>query len=186
MGPMTVKTQRWKLFLSLFFLNAVWSGADAFAQTFSRTSLPQVELSELVNAPVPASMESLPPAPAPASAMNAVIIAKKPVPHKQHSFFDRKNNLLMATSAVTLALDGLSTQRFLAYPNCRELNPIARPFVGTRAGTAGYFGLSFVGELALMRLAHKRNHHLLERIIPMFVIGSESSMVYNNYSLSTR
>ena len=124
----------------------------------------------------------------PVSSAEPAVLLVKPKPRKpQHaSFFDTPNKLLLAGSATAIALDGLSTQHFLANPNCHELNPIARPFVNSRAGAAAYFGVSYAGEVFLMRLAHKHNYHLIERMIPMLVIGSESSMVYNNYSLSMR
>lgn len=111
----------------------------------------------------------------------------KPAVHKQHArFLDRKNNFLIGASAAVIALDGLSTQRFLANPSCYEINPVARPFVRSRFGSSAYFSGSFIGEVAAMRLAHKHNHHLLERIIPALVVGSEGFMIYHNYHLAQR
>jgi hypothetical protein len=63
-----------------------------------------------------------------------------------------------------IALDGLSTQRFLANPSCYEINPIARPFVRSRFGSGAYFSSAIAGEVAAMCLVHKHHHHLLEHI----------------------
>lgn len=193
---MTLPSHCWKLVIAVLFLGSV----NAFAQHAAQiepgvpivvSSLPESEnLSDKMpwihfyrftadNNTGALPLNSAEPA-------GAILPVRKTIPLKQHSFFDTSNKLLLATSATTIALDGLSTQRFLANPNCHELNPIARPFVNSRAGTAAYFGVSFAGEVFLMRFAHKHNHHLLERLIPMLVTGSESSMVYNNYSLSQR
>ena len=43
----------------------------------------------------------------------------------------------------SLSADALSTQKGLAYPGFHEMNPIARPFVQTRAGGAVYSAGSF-------------------------------------------
>jgi hypothetical protein len=187
-----LQTQYWKVVVILLLL----AGTRMFAQHNDQiASEPQLatgddgkgsttELAALLNTSAPAQIDFLPLLSSPS---NAFITPAKPVIRKPHAtFFDKKNNFLIGTSAVTIALDGLSTQRFLADPNCHEMNPIARPFVHSRVGSGAYFGVSFAVELALMRIAHKRNHHLLERIIPMLVTGSESYMLYNNYSLSRR
>jgi len=58
--------------------------------------------------------------------------------------------------AATLSADALSTQRGLAYPGFREMNPIARPFVQTRAGGAIYTAGSFAVLAGGMYVAHKK------------------------------
>jgi hypothetical protein len=116
-----------------------------------------------------------------------LITPVRPAVGKEHArFFDRKNNFLIGASAAVIALDGLSTQRFLANPSCYEMNPIARPLVRSRFGSSAYFSSSFAGEVAAMRWAHKHNHHLLEHVIPAVVIGSEGFMIYHNYHLTQR
>lgn len=182
---MTPQISYWKLTVAIVFLGySLLGSTNSLAQTIHKAAPESPrEIATLFDAPMPVSSSSMTVTTPPASG----IVVVKPVARKQHTnFFDRKNNFLIGASATAIAFDGLSTQRFLADPNCHELNPLARPFVGSRAGAVGYFGLSFAGEVALMRLAHKLNHHRIERIIPMLVIGSESSMVYNNYSLSHR
>lgn len=61
------------------------------------------------------------------------------------------------------------------------MNPIARPFVQTRSGaaiySAGSFGLLATG----MYVAHKTNHHKLERILPFAVGGWEGLLSFRNY-----
>lgn len=189
-----LRTQCWKVVVILLLL----AGARALGQrndqiksesplavtTADDGKRAATELSALLDTSAPTHIDFLP---LPVSPAATFITPAKPTVRKPHAtFFDKENNFLIGTSAITIALDGLSTQRFLANPNSHEMNPIAKPFVHSRAGSAAYFGVSFAGELALMRLAHKRNHHLLERIIPMLVTGSESYVLYNNYSLSRR
>jgi len=189
-----LQTQCWKVVVILLLLagiRAVGQSNDQIkfesplvVSTADDSKGSAAELFALLDTSAPAHIDFLPLVSSPATAL---ITPAKPAARKPHAkFFDKENNFLIGASAVTIALDGLSTQRFLANPDCHEMNPIARPFVHSRAGSAAYFGMSFAGELALMRIAHKRNHHLLERIIPMLVTGSESYVLYNNYSLLRR
>ncbi len=76
----------------------------------------------------------------PASAKPPVTLRPAPPEHK---LFDRKNTVAMACVAASLAGDGWSTQRALAMPGAYEVNPLARPFVGSRAGEIAYSGASF-------------------------------------------
>lgn len=194
-APVTLQTQCWKLVIAVLFLGSANTFAQHTAQAAPGTPLVLSAFSEEDSLSdkmpwvhfyrfTPGNHDGALPSSTTEPA-RAILPVKTKAP-SQHAFFDSTNKLLLATSATAIALDGLSTQHFLANPNCHELNPIARPFVNSRAGTAAYFGVSFAGEMLLMRIAHKHNHHLLERLIPMLVIGSESSMVYNNYSLSQR
>lgn len=189
-----LRTQCWKIIVILLLLAGTRAIGQSNDQINSESALAvttaddgkgsAAELVALLDISAPAHIDFLPLLSSPTTVF---ITPAKPAACKPHAtFFDKKNNFLIGASAVTIALDGLSTQRFLANPSYREMNPIARPFVHSRAGSAAYFGMSFVGELALMRLTHKRNHHLLERIIPMLVTGSESYVLYNNYSLLRR
>jgi hypothetical protein len=194
-GRVMLQTQCWKIVVILLLLAGTKALGQRNDQIPSESPLAALanedgskgsaaELIALLDTSAPAHIDFLPLLSSPAATFAT---PAKPAVRKPHAtFFDRENNFLIGASAITIALDGLSTQRFLANPNSHEMNPIAKPFVYSRAGSAAYFGVSFVGELALMRIAHKRNHHLLERIIPMLVTGSESYVLYNNYSLSRR
>jgi hypothetical protein len=189
-----LQTQYWKVVVILLLLAGTRALGQNNDQIKSESPLAvttandgkgsAAELVALLDTSAPAHIDFLPLLSSPTTVF---VTPAKPAVHKPHAkFFDKENNFLIGTSAVTIALDGLSTQRLLANPNCHEMNPIARPFVNSRAGSAAYFGASFAGELALMRVAHKHNHHLIERIIPMLVTASESYVLYNNYSLSRR
>lgn len=189
-----LRTQYWKIVTIVLLLTGIRALAQhneiaseplrAAIATADNSKEPGPELVALLDTSAPSHIDFLPLLSSPATAF---ITPAKPVVRKPHArFFDKENNFLIGTSAITIAMDGLSTQRFLSNPNCREMNPIARPFVQSRVGSIAYFGASFAGEVALMRFAHKHNHHLLERIIPMLVTGSESYVLYNNYSLSRR
>jgi hypothetical protein len=189
-----LRTQCWKIVVILLLLAGTRAEGQSNDQINSESALAVTTADDgkgsvakfvaLLDTSAPAHVDFLPLLSSPATVF---ITPAKPAARKPHAtFFDKENNFLIGASAVTIALDGLSTQRFLANPSYREMNPIARPFVHSRAGSTTYFGMSFAGELALMRFAHKRNHHLLERIIPMLVTGSESYVLYNNYSLLRR
>ena len=75
--------------------------------------------------------------------------------------------------AIGLAGDAWSTQRALAYPGVREANPLARPFAASSGGQAVYSGGSLGLLLGGMYLAHKTNHHKLERAVPLALAGWE-------------
>src|SRR5260370_41180725 len=113
--------------------------------------------------------------------------APMPVPARpartenDHPFFDFKNSMAIGAFSVSLAGDSLSTQRLLDYPGYRERNPIARPFVGSRAGTTVYSGGSLGIMMGGMYLAHKTHHHKLERIIPFAMAGREGFVSARNY-----
>ena len=107
-------------------------------------------------------------------------IKLKPQP-RTHSFFDARNQLGFATLGASLTADALSTQKGLAYPGFVEMNPIARPFVQSRAGAAVYNAGSFGLMAGLMYWAHKKEHHKLERILPMAVGSWEGLLSMRNY-----
>lgn len=98
-----------------------------------------------------------------------------------HSFFDARNRLGFATLGASLTADALSTQKGLAYPGFHEMNPIARPFVQTRVGAAAYNAGSFGLMAGIMYWAHKKEHHKLERILPLAVGGWEGLLSFRNY-----
>ena len=87
-----------------------------------------------------------------------------------HRFFDVKNIALTGLESGALLADGMYTQRALKqYPEFfREADPIARPFVmrgwpGQIAGGALFVG----GDVVLRYLLHRKNHHRLERVLPL-------------------
>jgi hypothetical protein len=98
-----------------------------------------------------------------------------------HSFFDARNRLGFVTLGASLTADALSTQKGLAYPGFHEMNPIARPFVQTRLGAAAYNAGSFGLMAGIMYWAHKKEHHKLERILPLAVGGWEGLLSFRNY-----
>jgi hypothetical protein len=131
----------------------------------------------------PASPAADAPAALPAAATlpaapSAVITLNAPRPHR---FFDVRNSLGLAALAATLSADALSTQKGLAYPGFREMNPIARPFVQTRAGAAAYSAGSFALLAGTMYVAHRTRRHKLERILPFAFAGWEGWLSARNY-----
>jgi hypothetical protein len=108
------------------------------------------------------------------------VIKLQQQPHS-HSFFDARNRLGFATLGASLTADALSTQKGLAYPGFHEMNPIARPFVQTRVGAAAYNAGSFGLMAGIMYWAHKKDHHKLERILPLAVGGWEGLLRFRNY-----
>jgi len=110
----------------------------------------------------------------------AALITLK-TPPRTHSFFDARNTLGFATLGASLTADALSTQKGLAYPGFVEMNPIARPFVQSRTGAAVYNAGSFGLMAGLMYWAHKKEHHKLERILPLAVGSWEGLLSARNY-----
>jgi hypothetical protein len=119
-------------------------------------------------------MNALPAAP------SAVVILKKKQP-ETHRFLDTTNTLAIGSMAAGLSADALSTQKGLALPGFYEMNPIARPFVGSRAGAAAYSAGSFGLLTGAMYVAHKKGHHRLERILPFATAGWEGLLSFRNY-----
>jgi len=63
------------------------------------------------------------------------------------------------------------------------MNPIARPFVQTRAGGAIYTAGSFAVLTGVMYVAHKKGFHKLERILPFAFAGWEGWLSARNYQV---
>ncbi len=91
-----------------------------------------------------------------------------------HKFFDARNAFAAGAFALGVAGDSWSTQRALQYPGTREANPLARPFVSSRTGEAIYSGGSLGLLMGGMYLAHRTNHHKVERIVPWALAGWEA------------
>ncbi|HKT52401.1 MAG TPA: hypothetical protein VJV96_19015 [Candidatus Angelobacter sp.] len=107
----------------------------------------------------------------------------KPTRELQHRFFDVQNTFGLSALAAGLTADALSTQKGLGLPGFHEMNPIARPFVQSRAGAAVYSAASFAFMGGSMYLAHKTNHHKLERVLPFAIAGWECFLAVRNYHL---
>jgi hypothetical protein len=108
------------------------------------------------------------------------LITPKTAP-PEHKFLDLRNSLAFSAVAASLTADSLSTQKGLAYPGFYEMNPLARPFVKTRAGGAAYSAASFSLLAGAMYVAHKTHHHRVERILPFAVAGWEGLLSARNY-----
>lgn len=100
-----------------------------------------------------------------------------------HTFFDLRNSAAFVAVAAGLTGDALSTQKGLGLPGFHEMNPIARPFVQSRTGAAFYSAASFALMGGAMYLAHKTNHHKLERVLPFVIAGWEGFLAARNYHL---
>src|ERR1700743_2672929 len=123
-------------------------------------ALPPITAALLPAAPIP--VMPMPPVEfMPAAAEGFVILKKQPPVHK---FFDVRNSLGLTAMASSLIADAVSTQKGLAYPGFHEMNPIARPFVQSRAGAAAYSAGSFALLSGIAYTAHKTGHHKLEQI----------------------
>jgi len=122
----------------------------------------------------PSVVLTAPPAPP------AAMIKLKPRP-TEHRFFDATNTLALSSLAAGLTLDAVSTQKGLSYPGFYEMNPLARPFVSSRAGAAVYSAGSFALLAGGMYLAHRKGHHKLERIVPFAIAGWEGLLGARNY-----
>jgi len=115
---------------------------------------------------------------------------KAPAPKR--SFFSTTNNLSLASSAATLALDGLSTQRLVSFSiqgkvYNAESNPILR-ISPSRTWTAVYFGASFAavtgGTYYLHRRANRphanRFWRIAEKTLPIAVSIFEAKVYIDN------
>ncbi|HET6843166.1 MAG TPA: hypothetical protein VFK06_16045 [Candidatus Angelobacter sp.] len=125
-----------------------------------------------------AMADGLPSAPEPSSVPVTAIRVR---PAAEHRFFDFRNSLALGTVGATLAGDALATQRILAYPGYRETNPIARPFVGSRASASAYTAGGFAALAGGMYLAHRMHHHRMERVLPWAFAGWEGFLTGWNY-----
>lgn len=139
----------------------------------------------------PPASASLMPVPAAFANVRAPALTTLPaapsaiIPVKQrpetHRFFDVKNSFALSAVATSLTADALSTQKGLSYPGFYEMNPIARPFVQSRGGAAAYSAGSLGLVAAAMYVAHRTNHHKLERIFPFAIAGWEGLVSARNY-----
>jgi hypothetical protein len=93
-----------------------------------------------------------------------------------HRFWDRKNNLLFATSTAFSTADFFVTRNRLRNGG-QELNPVTRVFAGSTAGLAVNFAGETVGVVGLSYLFHRTGHHKLERAVSLLNIGASAAAV---------
>jgi len=147
----------------------------------SREQPPAIPPSLTTNTVTPSTL-ALPVAP-------SALIVLKQKKQETHRFFDLTNSFALSAVAVSLTADALSTQKGLAHPGFYEMNPVARPFVQTRAGASAYSAGSLAVIATTMYLAHRTRHHKLERILPFAVATWEGLLSARNYhviALKTR
>ncbi len=142
---------------------------------------------------------------APASAAPLAVVAPEPVEKtvpieiiekkSAHKFFDSTNISLTAASILAGAADGITTQHVLnrrfALQNGTvvpvhyvEANPIARPLVNQGwPGQIAATGLMVGADLTVQAWLHRREHHRLERIVPvLFTAGSAFAALHNSHN----
>ena len=169
-----------------FSLSAAAADKNAPARTAS-DSVPQAPTA--ISVPVASASLVLPPVLdtafplAPLAMPAAPVVLVKPTRDVQHKFFDLQNSFGLSALAAGLTADALSTQKGLGLPGFHEMNPIARPFVQSRAGAAMYSAASFAFMSGSMYLAHKTHHHKLERVLPFAIAGWEGFLAVRNYHL---
>lgn len=156
------------------------SSGPVSPQTMAQPLVTLVADSDSASASAPAP----PSAPSPAPAVQpapAVLLIKPQQVESAHRFFDIQNGTALAALAAGLTGDALSTQKGLGLPGFHEMNPLARPFVQNRPGAALYNAASFALIGGSMYLAHKTNHHRLERVLPFAIAGWEGFLAARNY-----
>jgi hypothetical protein len=110
----------------------------------------------------------------------------------KRNFFSMTNNFLLASTAATLAMDGVSTQRLVSFPiqgkvYNAEGNPILR-LSPSRAWTAVYFGASFAGVTGGTYYFHRRANRphakkfwrVAEKTLPIAVSILETKVFVEN------
>jgi hypothetical protein len=137
----------------------------------SASPMPAPAVSANVRTP---ALTALPAAP-------SAITPVKPLRAEGHRFLDVTNSFALSAVATSLAADAVSTQKGLSYPGFYEVNPVARPFVQSRGGTAVYSAGSLGLVAAAMYVAHRTHHHKLERIFPFAIAGWEGLVTARNY-----
>jgi hypothetical protein len=163
------------MFVALLSLSAVADDKDGVvvAPPSAPVAQPAVASNFANNAIAPATIT-------PAAPVSPVVLKK---PELQHNFFDRTNLAGLGLLGAGLTGDALSTQKGLGLPGFHEINPIARPFVQSRAGAAFYSAASFSLMSGGMYFMHKSNHHKIERVLPFALAGWEGFLTLRNYHL---
>jgi hypothetical protein len=135
------------------------------------------------------AQQLLPDAPQPSfEAATPLVLPFKPAPQTpyaggEHRFMDRANVALFAASAALSAADFTVTRQNLQSGG-RELNPVVRMFGRSTPGLALNFAGETAGGIALSYFFHRTGHHRLERVVPLFNIGTSAGAV--TYGLTHR
>jgi hypothetical protein len=101
-------------------------------------------------------------------------------------FLNPLNGTLLAGSALAIAADAITTQRFIAH-GYNEGDPIARPLV--KYGWSGQIAASSL-ELGAETLAmyglHRIGHRWTEHLLPVGIATTHAILAYNNTKVSSR
>lgn len=102
----------------------------------------------------------------------------------RHPLFTPFDDTLLAGSALAIAADAITTQRFIVH-GYRERDPLARPLV--KYGWSGQIAASSL-ELGAETLAmyglHRIGHLWVERFLPVGVATANAVLAYNNTKVS--
>jgi hypothetical protein len=123
--------------------------------------------------------DSLPSAPEPKP--EAAIVPIKPVVIArpvEHRTFDRQTKIELGLVAGSMAGDAVSTGINLG-GRYYEMNPLARPFVGSETGRAAYFGSGFAAIIYGNHLL--RNHPRWKHTLNWSVIALETFATAHNF-----
>jgi hypothetical protein len=174
-----VRLVAYVLLLGFLSVSAAADDKDGLPPSAVAVAVPQPASAPIIVSNV-TSMPALPGSTAAEPPAAPVVVVK---PEAKHRFFDVRNSAGLAALAVGLTGDALSTQKGLGRPGFHEMNPVARPFVQSRVGAAFYSAGSFALLGSGMYLAHKTNHHKVERIMPFALAAWEGLLTYRNYHL---
>jgi hypothetical protein len=104
----------------------------------------------------------------------------------QHKFLELPNIYLFSTEALVRVLDAESTRANLTNP-CKCFIERNTPAISkTNAGAYGYSAAVSVATIGLSYLAHRTNHHKVERLIPVFDFSYDSHDVAHNYAIRNK
>ena len=105
-----------------------------------------------------------------------------PEPPKS-KIFDRETVIELGFVAGSLSADAMSTQKFYEFPHAfQEPNPLARPFVKSRAGDAAWFGGAFALDVTGTYLLRKHHHPKIARWINVGLSLYETALAARNYT----
>ena len=94
---------------------------------------------------------------------------------------DKKELLWDAGQLAASGADAYITDWGRQQPNFRELNPVARPFMGSRAGLVVFFGAGAAGNIILGHYLHRHGHGKLEIMQRSAgIIGNASAAAFDS------
>lgn len=98
----------------------------------------------------------------------------------------KETSIEFSALAGAISLDALSTQRVLSFKGGHERDPLAKPFVQTRALQAFGSGISFASLAFANYELRKHNHPRLARIGMISTIVVEAFLAGHNYLVVKR